>query len=166
MSEHDHGSGWAMVDPASFITLLLSVETLEQALAHLAQVAVAVIPDGPSCGITVIRDGKPVTAVYAGSIPETVHDDQYRRGDGPCLEAARTGEVVVVQDLAAETRWDGFPAAAVAGGARGCTPTRSPSAARGPGRWPCTPTSRACSRLRCSVSRRSSPSPPRCCSTA
>jgi putative methionine-R-sulfoxide reductase with GAF domain len=119
MSEHDHGSGLAAFDPAGFMALLLSVETLEQALQHLAQVAVAVVPDGPSCGITVIRDGQPVTAVYAGSIPKAVHDDQYQRGDGPCLEAARTGQVIVVQDLAAETRWNGFPAAAMAGGARG-----------------------------------------------
>jgi GAF domain-containing protein len=119
MSEDDHGSGLASFDLAGFMALLLSVETLEQALQHLAQVAVAVVPDGPSCGITVIRDGRPVTAVYAGSIPKTVHDDQYQRGDGPCLEAARTGQVIVVQDLAAQARWNGFPAAAVAGGARG-----------------------------------------------
>ena len=119
MSENDHSSGLTAFDSAGFMALLLSVETLEQALQHLAQVAVAVVPDGPSCGITVIRDGKPVTAVYAGSIPETVHDDQYQRGEGPCLEAARTGQVIVVQDLAAETRWNGFPAAAMAGGAHG-----------------------------------------------
>lgn len=119
MSEHDDGSGEAMFDSAGFMALLLSVETLEQALQHLAQVAVAVVPDGPSCGITVIRDGRPVTAVYAGSIPKAVHDDQYQRGDGPGLEAARTGQVVIAQDLATETRWNGFPAAAVAGGVRG-----------------------------------------------
>lgn len=119
MSEYQEGSGWAMIDLAGFLALLLSVENLEQALQHLAQIAVAVVPDGPSCGITVIRDGRPVTAVYAGSIPRAVHDDQYQRGDGPCLQAARTAQVVVVQDLATEARWNGFPAAAMAGGARG-----------------------------------------------
>jgi GAF domain-containing protein len=119
MSEHDFSSGWSIFDPAGVMALLLSVENLEQALQHMAQVAVAVVPDGPSCGITVIRDGRPVTAVYAGSIPKAVHDDQYQRGDGPCLEAVRTAQVVIVQDLATETRWNGFPAAAMAGGARG-----------------------------------------------
>jgi len=119
MSEYEEGSGWALIDLAGFLALLLSVENLEQALQHLAQVAVAVVPDGPSCGITVIRDGRPVTAVYAGSIPRAVHDDQYQRGDGPCLQAARTAQVVIVQDLATESRWSGFPAAAMAGGARG-----------------------------------------------
>ena len=119
MTQEDDGPGWTTSALAELIALLLSVENLEQALQHLAEVAVAAIPDGPSCGITVVRDGRPVTAVYAGAIPKTVHDDQYQRGDGPCLEAMRTGQVVVVQDLAAETRWHGFPAAAMAGGARG-----------------------------------------------
>ena len=118
MSQHE-GSGWAMVDLAGVMALLLSVENLEQALHHLAQVAVAVVPDGPSCGITVIRDGRPVTAVYAGSIPKAVHDEQYQRGDGPGREAVRTARVVIAQDLAAETRWNGFPAAAMADGVRG-----------------------------------------------
>ena len=81
--------------------------------------AVAVVPDGPSCGITVMKDGRPVTAVYAGPIPKALHDEQYVRGDGPCLEAMRTGQVIVVRDLAAEKRWNGFPAAAAAGGVHG-----------------------------------------------
>lgn len=118
MSEQDLGGQIASA-LAELLAMLLPVENLEQALQHLAEVAVAVVPDGPSCGITVIRDGRPATAVYAGSIPRTVHDDQYLRGEGPCLEAARTGQVVVVQDMAAEKRWNGFPAAALAGGARG-----------------------------------------------
>lgn len=119
MSEQRHDSGWTASTLGELIALLLSVENLEQALHHLAEVAVAVVPDGPSCGITVIRNGQATTAVYAGSIPKSVHDDQYQRGDGPCLEAARTGQVIVVQNLAAEKRWNGFPAAAVAGGAHG-----------------------------------------------
>jgi GAF domain-containing protein len=119
MNEQDHGSGGGTSALAGLIPLLLSVENLDQALQHLAQMAVAVVPDGPSCGITVLRDGRPATAVYAGAIPKTVHDAQYQRGDGPCLEAMRTGQVVVVQNLATEQRWNGFPAAAMAGGARG-----------------------------------------------
>jgi GAF domain-containing protein len=119
MSEQDLGGGQTDSALAELIALLLPVENIGQALQHLAEVAVAVVPDGPSCGITVIRDGQPTTAVYAGSIPRAVHDDQYQRGDGPCLEAARTGQVVVVQDMATEKRWNGFPAAALAGGAHG-----------------------------------------------
>lgn len=119
MSEHNHASGWGTSALAEMITLLLSVENFEEALQHLTEMAVAVIPDGPSCGITLLKDGRASTAVYAGAVPRQIHDDQYRLGEGPCLEAARTGQVVIVQDLAAETRWKEFPAMALAAGVHG-----------------------------------------------
>jgi len=106
--------GWNASALSELIALLLSVDTLEEALQRLAEMAVAVIPDGPSCGITVIRQGQPVTAVYAGPVPKDLHDEQYRLGDGPGPEALRTGQIVISQDLAAEQRWGKWPAAAVA----------------------------------------------------
>jgi hypothetical protein len=98
--------------------LLLSAESVEEALHHLARMAVVVVPDGPSCGITVANDGQFTTVVYAGSIPPSVDDAQYERGDGPCLEALRTGAPVIIQDLSHEdqTRWRGFPPVALAAG--------------------------------------------------
>ena len=99
--------------------LLLRVEDVEEALSHLARMAVVVVPDGPSCGITVVRDGNFTTVVFAGGVTASVHEAQYQYGDGPALEAMRSRTPVVVQDLAAEKRWNGFPPAAVAAGARG-----------------------------------------------
>jgi transcriptional regulator with GAF, ATPase, and Fis domain len=99
--------------------LMLSVEDVEEALRQLARMAVVVIPDGPSCGITVIRDGRPVTVVYAGSIPASVHEAQFELGEGPCLEVIGAKSPVVTQDLTAEHRWPKFCAAAQAAGAHG-----------------------------------------------
>jgi len=101
--------------------MLLSAEDANEALHHLARMAVVVVPDGPSCGITIAMDGKFKTVVYSGSVPESVDEAQYQRGDGPCLEALRTGVRVVVQDLSAEDqgRWGGFPPVALAAGAHG-----------------------------------------------
>jgi len=42
-------------------TLMLSVESAEEALQHLAQMAVVVVPDGPTCGITVPKRGGFIT---------------------------------------------------------------------------------------------------------
>jgi GAF domain-containing protein len=102
-------------------TLLLSAEDADQALHHLARMAVVVVPDGPSCGITVASEGKFRTVVYSGSVPESVDEAQYQRADGPCLEALRTAAPVIVQDLAREDqgRWSGFPPVALAAGAHG-----------------------------------------------
>ena len=119
MDDEEPDIGWSASALAGLIALLLTVETLEHALQHLAEMAVAVIPDGPSCGITVVRDGRPTTAVYAGSIPRTVHDYQYQRREGPGLDAARTGQAIVVQDLASQDRWGGFRTAAMQAGVRG-----------------------------------------------
>lgn len=101
--------------------LLLSVENADEALLHLARTAVVVVPDGPSCGITVTASGKFRTVVFSGEIPPSVDEAQYQRDDGPCLEALRTGTPVVVQDLSAEDqkRWGGFPSVALAVGAHG-----------------------------------------------
>lgn len=99
--------------------LLLDVEDVEEALRHLARMAVVVIPDGPSCGITVVRNGKATTVVYAGQIPASAHEAQYEIGDGPGLAAMRTRTPIVVQNLADEHRWDGLPAAALKAGAHG-----------------------------------------------
>jgi len=101
--------------------LLLSAEDADEALHHLARMAVVVIPDGPSCGITVAKDGMFRTVVYSGAVPASVDDAQYERGDGPCLEALRTGVPVTIQDLSREdqTRWGGFPPVALAAGAHG-----------------------------------------------
>lgn len=100
-------------------TLLLSVEDAEEALRHLARMAVVVVPDGPTCGITVRRRGRYTTMVHAGFIPASVHEVQYAIGHGPCLEVLHTGSLVVSQDLAAEHRWGDFPRQAMAAGAHG-----------------------------------------------
>ncbi len=101
--------------------LLLSAEDADEALHHLARMAVVVIPDGPSCGITVAKDGQFRTVVFSGAIPPSVDEAQYQRNDGPCLEALRTGAPVAVQDLSREdqARWSGFPPVALAAGAHG-----------------------------------------------
>lgn len=100
-------------------SLLLSVENVEEALRHLARMAVVVIPDGPSCGITVNRHGRLTTIVHAGSVHASIRDLQYESGEGPCLEAMRSRSPVVVQDLTAEQRWGEFTRAAVVAGVYG-----------------------------------------------
>ena len=119
MSESWQGQAEITTSLTELAALLLSVENVEDALRHLARMAVVVIPDGPSCGITVRRERTFTTVVYAGSVPASVDEAQYEQGVGPCLEAMRTNSPVVVQDLATETRWAGFSAAALAAGAHG-----------------------------------------------
>lgn len=119
MGERVAESGQITAGLTELAALLLAVEDTGHALRHLARIAVAVVPDGPSCGITVMRNDRAVSEVYEGSVSARVEDSQYELGDGPGLEAQRTGKVVVSQDLAAETRWGDWPSVAVESGARG-----------------------------------------------
>ena len=47
-----------------------------------------------------------------------VDEVQYGEGDGPCLEAVRTGQITVVTDLAEEHRWGQYPAHSTCHGVR------------------------------------------------
>ncbi len=44
----------------------------------------------------------------SGQLAVDVDERQYEAGYGPCLDAVRLGEKVVVTDLAQETRWPAY----------------------------------------------------------
>jgi GAF domain-containing protein len=57
------------------------------------------------CGVTLKRNGR--AATVASSSPEATELDevQYGYGDGPCLNAIRTGKSTVISDSRADIRW-------------------------------------------------------------
>ena len=66
----------------------------------VAELAVETIPGCDSASITVIHDGAPDTIASSDDRALSIDDMQYSSGQGPCLHAARTDEVVEVPDLA------------------------------------------------------------------
>lgn len=62
------------------------------------------------------RDGQPMTVTSSDALALAVDEIQYDRDRGLCLQTLSTGHIVNVPDLAAETRWDGYPAHALAHG--------------------------------------------------
>ena len=59
-----------------------------------------------------------IAAASADALARLLDEQQYELDSGPCLEALRTARVVTADDLSTETRWDGYPALAVAPGVR------------------------------------------------
>lgn len=102
----------------SLQTLLLSGSDLESFLTELAKLACAVVEPPASCGITTRYDGRPFTIASSDERAERVDQAQYAAGDGPCLQALRTGQVVHVADQVSDQRWDGYRQAAVSAGVR------------------------------------------------
>src|SRR5438874_13828546 len=67
------------------------------------QVARAV-PGVDEVTVTLIRDGAPYTAAATTRAVVELDGEQYRVGDGPCLEAARTGRLVRIALRSAQAR--------------------------------------------------------------
>jgi GAF domain-containing protein len=73
---------------------------------------IRVIPGADMASITVVRSGVAETAASTDPRAVAIDAEQYRHGDGPCLRAAATGELVRVDVRKAEELWPEFTASA------------------------------------------------------
>jgi len=80
----------------------LSMEALLQTVADLAK---TVMPSNPEVSVTVLVKGKPSTVASTGQLAVDLDETQYEHGHGPCLHAARTGELTEVPDTRTDSRW-------------------------------------------------------------
>ncbi|WP_410661187.1 ANTAR domain-containing protein [Amycolatopsis sp. lyj-112] len=88
--------------------ILEGEEDLELLLRQICHQVVRAVPDVDEASITLLRDGNPHTAVATSDIVVELDRDQYRIGNGPCLEAGRTGELVRVAVRESSERWPEF----------------------------------------------------------
>ncbi|MGY1810625.1 GAF domain-containing protein [Blastococcus sp. SYSU D00669] len=77
----------------------------------------------PGTGVGLVlrsRDGPPATVAVAGPRASLAEELQFTVGEGPCVDAVRTGRLVLQPDLGRNgpTRWPAFSAAALDAGIR------------------------------------------------
>ncbi|MFE9445248.1 GAF domain-containing protein [Streptomyces sp. NPDC006602] len=101
---------------------MLESDYLEDFLQTLADAALE-LSHSEGAGLTLQRDGRPLTVVSAGTAATTLDEKQYGQDDGPCLHALRTGEELRINDMYEETRWDDYPTYATACGNRWASQT-------------------------------------------
>jgi GAF domain-containing protein len=100
---------------AELASIVLAHESLELILGRLTAIAKRTVPGAYEVSVT-MRDRDPVTAATTAEFATAVDECQYAAGYGPCLDALRFGETVVVEDQATETRWPQYsPRAAEVG---------------------------------------------------
>ncbi|MGB7362840.1 MAG: GAF and ANTAR domain-containing protein [Rhodococcus sp. (in: high G+C Gram-positive bacteria)] len=96
-------------------TLGRRIEDTDQ-LAELLQRSVDLAHDliagAESCGVTIDYNGATYTACYTDATTLAVDKIQYETGEGPCLEASRTGKTIVVDCDSTEQHWPDFAEAA------------------------------------------------------
>ena len=110
--------GIAASATAELQELLLATEDITGFLDHLATLAVTVLPADTSCGITLRRDHGAMTVASSDTRASQVDEIQYGHDEGPCLHSLRTGQVVVVDDLAGDDRWGAYRMPALGHGVR------------------------------------------------
>ena len=86
--------------------LLLSTEDIGNFLDELAARTITVSSGDVFCGVTLRRERGALTGASSDVRTARVDEVQYGNRRGPCLHALDTGEVVVVDDLVDDERWD------------------------------------------------------------
>lgn len=101
---------------ADLATVLNDEEDLGRVLQRSIDQIIRAVPGAEMASVTVMQDGKGETAASSTQRVWAIDSDQYAAGDGPCLEAARTGEIQRVSVEEAQERWPEFTRSARAAG--------------------------------------------------
>ena len=101
-------------------SIVLSTDAVDEVVWETAMLAVRAHEPTGSCGVTVLRDGHPVSLVPHLAEHNALEQSQYAAGTGPVPEALASRSAVVVADTADEPRWPEFAAAAAEQGIGSC----------------------------------------------
>ena len=88
----------------------LSMEDLLQTVADLTK---RVMSGHTEASVSLLVKDRPSTVASTGQLATDLDETQYDRDHGPCLHAARTGELIEIADTRTDSRWpDYMPRAA------------------------------------------------------
>ncbi|MGH3919510.1 MAG: GAF and ANTAR domain-containing protein [Pseudonocardiaceae bacterium] len=96
--------------------LLIDTDHITGFLTELACYAATAVAPELSCGITLDREGGPLTVAGSDAHALGLDEVQYGHHNGPCLTSMRTGEIVSISDLATDDRWGAYRLDALAHG--------------------------------------------------
>ena len=111
----DHDSSAAPQALRDLSGIVLGDHCLQAVLQRASEIAQRAIRGADEVSVT-MKDGQPATVASSGPLATEVDESQYAVDSGPCLQAIAEGEVVLVLDLATETRWPQYTARAIATG--------------------------------------------------
>jgi GAF domain-containing protein len=81
---------------------------LHDVLTEITSIARRSMPAADAVSITLIRNDEPFTAAHDGQLSVDADELQYQRDYGPCVDAGRSGQVFLVDDIEAEQRWPDY----------------------------------------------------------
>jgi GAF domain-containing protein len=104
-STHPDGASQALERLGS---LALREHSMESVLQTVVELAKQVLPGNPESSITLLVNGRPSTTSSTGQLAVDLDESQYDHGYGPCLESARTGQLIEIDDTSTEQRWPDY----------------------------------------------------------
>jgi GAF domain-containing protein len=96
--------------------VVLADRDLSDVLTDITRIARRAMPSVEAASITLIRDDKPFTAGYDGQMALDADELQYERGYGPCMDAGRAGQMLLIDDMRSDQRWPDYAQHVVAHG--------------------------------------------------
>jgi GAF domain-containing protein len=86
---------------------------MDSLLQTVADLTKTVMPGNPEASVLLLVKDRPTTVVSTGALATDLDETQYEKGQGPCLHAARTGDVTEIPDTRADDRWPEYTPRAV-----------------------------------------------------
>ncbi len=116
-SSHDAQSAIAAEALERLGRLTLRDLSMEELLQTVADLTKTVMPGPTEVSVTLLVKDRPSTVASTGELATDLDESQYERGHGPCLHAARTGELTEIADTRTDSRWPDYLPRAVERGA-------------------------------------------------
>jgi transcriptional regulator with GAF, ATPase, and Fis domain len=96
VSSQPDDAGWTQALTELSRTVIGS-ESLDASLRRVTELAKQNLPGVEDVSITLMKDnGKPQTVVFTGQLAVDLDERQYRAGFGPCMDAAVTGQTLLL----------------------------------------------------------------------
>jgi hypothetical protein len=91
---------------------------IESTLQAIVDSAIAIVPGACWAGISLIKGREVESRASSDRLVAELDEAQASFDEGPCLSALREHQTVLIEDMAAETRWPRFTRAAAQRGAQ------------------------------------------------
>lgn len=88
--------------------LALREHSMSSLLQRVVDLSNSVMPGDTETSVSLVVRGHPTTPVSTGELAQQLDEAQFANGDGPCLHAARTGEITEITDTRRERRWPDY----------------------------------------------------------
>jgi GAF domain-containing protein len=89
---------------AELALIVVDAKPPQETLRRIADLAKQTLDGVEDVSLTVIDEGRPHTVVFTGPLAVDLDERQYELGFGPCLDAAKTGQIIII-----DTRKDDTP---------------------------------------------------------